>query len=502
MNIIQPVTDDEIRQTIFSMQELQAPNSDGFQAKFFQDNWDIVGAAVCNFVRKAFEEGRVDRSSNETLHCVIPKVEHPERANQFRPIILCNVIIKTITKLMTACLRPFLSDLIGPTQSAFIPGRGCQDNITVAQEIIHSFKKCRGKDGYFIMSVDLEKAYDRVNWDFLSWVLKDIGFPSTWVSLIMSCISDTDFSLLWNGDKLESFAPKRGLRQGNPLSPYLFVLCLDCFSQMIENVVSLKKWVPFKVTRRGPTVSHISFADDMILVGKTTRETIEATMKCLEEFCSISGQKVNTSKSKLYFSQNTKASVKEDICRATLMEATEDLGKYLEVPLQSKRVMKGTFHGLISRVQSKLSQWKANQLSFAGRQVLVQSISSTLATHVIQSVKLAAGVCVKIDKIQCLFLWGGVEENHRPSLVNWETVCQPKDRGGLGIRTARDMNKSLLSKLGWNLLTQNNGLWSKVLKAKYLPHTSFLQAQPRADASYTWKSILWTKEIIEEGTTS
>lgn len=191
LSLIQPITDEEVRKVIFSMDTFKSPGSDGFPAKFYQANWDIVGASVCDTVRPAFEQGKIDREMNETLLCIIPKVEQPERVNQFRPISLCNVIVKIITKLMVKRLRPFLNELISPTQSAFIPGRGCHDNVIVVQEVIHSFKKCKNKEGYFIMLLDLEKAYDRISWDFLRWVLKDMGLPSTWIFLIMSCVSET-----------------------------------------------------------------------------------------------------------------------------------------------------------------------------------------------------------------------------------------------------------------------------------------------------------------------
>ena len=149
------------------MDPYKAPGCDGLPAKFYQANWSIVGNKVCDFILTAFRDGFFDRKINETLIWIIPKVDQPERINQFRPISLCNVTVKTITKIMVSRLRPYLTKLVNPTQSAFIPGRGCHDNIIVVQEIIHSFKKCKSKSGFFLMKVNLEKAYDRLNWDFL-----------------------------------------------------------------------------------------------------------------------------------------------------------------------------------------------------------------------------------------------------------------------------------------------------------------------------------------------
>lgn len=116
----------------------KSPGNDGLPAKLYQANWTVVGKSVCEFVQAAFRDGNFDRKVNETLLCIIPKTDHPERMNQFRPISLCNVVVKTITKIMVGRLQPFLAELVSPTQNVFIPGIGCHDNIIVVQEAIHS----------------------------------------------------------------------------------------------------------------------------------------------------------------------------------------------------------------------------------------------------------------------------------------------------------------------------------------------------------------------------
>ena len=432
LTILRPVSEEEIRKVIFAMSLYKAPGGDGLQAKFFQADWSIVGKSVCDFILAAFRDGKFDRRINETLLCIIPKVDHPEVINQFRPISLCNVVVKTISKIMVSRLRPHLTDLVSPTQSSFIPGRGCHDNIIVVQEAIHSFKKIKSKSGFFMMKVDLEKAYDRLNWDFLRWVLMDIGLPTNWISLIMFSVTNSDFSLLWNGKKLDPFTPAQGVRQGDPLSPYLFALCLERFSQIIENAVTDKRWIPFNITRHMLALSHVFFTDDLILFGSATAENIMYIMECLNMFCRFSGQRVNSNKSKLYFSANTQPNNIADVCRISNMEATNDLGKHLGVTLHTQRVTKTTFHDLISRMKARLSQWKASQLSLAGRHILVQSVTSTLANHAMQCVKIPAGVCDAIDQVQRNFLWGGTNENRKPALVKWSTVCTPKKPGRTG----------------------------------------------------------------------
>lgn len=143
----------------------------------------------------------------------------------------------------------------------------------------------------------------------------------------MFCVSSTEFSLLWNGEKLDPFTPAQGVRQGDPLSPYLFALCLERLSHLIENSVTNMQWQPFPITRNGPMLSHMFFADDLILFGRATKENITNVMHCLDTFCSFSGQRVNPNKSKILFSKNTLPNDISIVCRIARMEATSDLGQ-------------------------------------------------------------------------------------------------------------------------------------------------------------------------------
>lgn len=197
----------------------------------------------------------------------------------------------------------------------------------------------------------------------------------------------------------------------------MFVLCLDKLSEIVENEVASKRWKPFRITRKGPSLSHIFFADDLIFFGLTDATYKKNILDVIDRFCGISGQKVSPLKSKILFSSNTPGEMVEKLFHMSGMAATEDIGKYLGVPLHTRRVNKAMFHELLTRVQGKLTKWKADQLSIARRRVVIQSVSSTIASHTMKSVMLPKSVSDAIDQANRDFLWGGSPEKRKIPLV-------------------------------------------------------------------------------------
>lgn len=184
-----------------------------------------------------FFVGRLPPNINKAVICLIPKVASPELLSQFRPISLCNVIVKLVSKILANWLQGVIAKLVGPFQKSFISGLVVLDSIVTAQEVIHSLQRRKGRRGGMIVKVDLEKAYDRVDWRFLSQVLAASGFNSTLRGLIMNTITNAELAVCWNEEVLDSFWPTRGLRQGDPLSPYLIVLCMDTLNHLIMSMV-------------------------------------------------------------------------------------------------------------------------------------------------------------------------------------------------------------------------------------------------------------------------
>ncbi|KAL4291711.1 hypothetical protein GQ457_14G003420 [Hibiscus cannabinus] len=362
---------EEVKRLVFSMEPLKAPGSDGLHVAFYQRNWDNVGFSVFRVVRTFFEEGVLDDGVNQTILVLIPKVAKPEYISQFRPISLCNVIYKIITKLLVCRLRPYLPGWIKDTQASFVPGRQIQDNIIIAQEVMHSMRFKSGRTAWMTIKVDLEKAYDRLEWDYIEETLHAAGLPELIIDRIMYCVRSVTTQVAWNGELSNSFRPSRGIRQGDPLSPYLFVLCMDRFSQAINSSVLAGEWHPIRLARDGP------------------------------------GHKVSISKTQICFSRNCQAANRSRISRGLDFEEVMDLGKYLGVPLLHSRVSKATYSYVLENIRSRLSGWAARTLSLAGRITLAKSVLQAISTYASQtswSSWFPKGLCQEMEKLIRIFV--------------------------------------------------------------------------------------------------
>lgn len=493
------ISNAEIWDTIRHIPAFKAPGPDGIQAIFYHKCWNIVGEDVCNFIKHCFVTNTVPPEVNKTLIALIPKCDKPDNIKLFRPISLCNVLYKTITKIMVSRLRPFLSKIISPYQSSFIPGRSTNDNIIITQELLHTLRSKKGKKWGMIFKIDLEKAYDKISWTFLEDTLHYFNFDISWITLIMNCVCNASTAILWNGEPLPSFNPGRGLRQGDPLSPYLFVLCMERLSNMINAKVDQGLWKGISVAKDSTSLTHLFFADDLILFGEATEMNCRNILEVLDNFCDISGQSMNLHKSKMYVSPNLPISEARNLSHICGIALTDDLGNYLGIPLLHSRVNKNHFNRIIEKIQSRLAGWKTSTLAFTGRATLIQSVTSASPSYTMQTLELPISVCNKIDKLNRDFLWGDTALKRKIHLVNWHRVCKSKDKGGLGLKKAKVQNLALLSKLGWHMHNGKSNLWTSVLHSKYLKKHNFSECPPKSASSHIWKGILHTRPLLEKG---
>ncbi|KAA3460632.1 Retrovirus-related Pol polyprotein LINE-1 [Gossypium australe] len=327
-----------LKRAIFDMAPLKAPGSDGYHALFFQSQWGILGNDVCQWVKGFFEGRPIEAKLNNTLIVLIPKKESPKDFSQYRPISLCFVLYKLVMKVIANRFKE---------QAGFIAGRNIIDNIILAQEVIHSMRCNRKGRKWMAVKLDLEKAYDRVSWDFINASLSAAGIPLFLRNVIMSAISFSTMQVLWNGVPTQKFKPKRGIRQGCPLSPYLFVLCMEWLGHSIHSGIE----DPIRLSRSGPPVSHLFFADDLVIFCKAQIDQARLLKSILSLFCETSGHKISTRKSNIFYSKNIEADIRNQISQLFGFQEVQNLGKYLGVPLLHDRVTKNTLNFIVDKIR-------------------------------------------------------------------------------------------------------------------------------------------------------
>ena len=400
------MVEEDVKNGLWSLKPFKAPRADGLQAGFLQQFWHEVGKSISEVVMDVFVKGVVPECLNDTFITLIPKCSSLESLNNYRLISLCNSVYKVISKIIVNRIRPSIGKLIALVQITFVPRRKGINNVLIAQELFFALDRKKGKEGYMAIKVDLEKAYDRLEWSFIYKVLQAFHFPQNIIKVIMSCVTSTRISIFFNGGTLDPFTLIRGLRQGDPISPYLFILCMEFLRHLIEQKCVAGEWKPLKASRENIGISHLFFVDDLILFAKVEEQTYEAISEVLSRFCKESGQKVSLEKSRIYFSPNVQEGLKEEICTKLGIQATTNIGKYLGFPIKHRGATRNRLNFIMERLMNKLSGWKAKFLSFPGRSVLVKSVMFAIPNYVMQEEALPIHLCEKFDKIKRDFLLG------------------------------------------------------------------------------------------------
>ncbi|RVW16678.1 LINE-1 reverse transcriptase-like [Vitis vinifera] len=471
-----PFTEAEIYAALMGMNGDKAPGPDGFTVAFWQNCWEIVKEDVLDMFKEFYDQNSFIKSLNHTFLVLIPKKGGAEDLGDYRPISLLGGLYKLLAKVLANRLKKIIDKVISPDQNAFIKGRQILDGSLIANEVIDSWQK-RGEKG-LICKLDIEKAFDNINWQFLLKVLHKMGFGSKWIGWMWSCISTIKYSMLVNGVPAGFFSSSKGLRQGDPLSPYLFIMGMEVLSALISRAVEggfiygCRIW---KGRGQPVNITHLLFADDTIVFCEAKKESLLYLSWILLWFEAASGLKINLEKSMVIPVGEVEGAL--DMAAEIGCKVGQLPTVYLGLPLGAPNRASSVWDGVEEKMRRKLALWKRH---FFGK---------------------------KTRKASKEFLWGGANGGNKAHLIKWEVVCTDKKKGGLGLRKLIWLNKALLGKWIWRFARAKEELWKKVLEAKY-GKEEFGWRSKKANGVFgvgVWKEILkestwcWDNMVFKVG---
>ncbi|KAL9668767.1 hypothetical protein QQ045_006307 [Rhodiola kirilowii] len=429
-----PYTANEVTKAVFQLHPLKAPGKDGFSAAFIQNCWHVVKDHFIANCLMFLNDGILSDKANITLTTLIPKQKQAVRISDYRPISLIGVKEKVLSKVIANRLQQVLLEIISDEQCAFVQNRLITDNIMIAQEVSHYIHNIRNQKAvYGSIKLDVAKAYDRVSWTYLSHIMLRLGFEEICVRRIMQLVTSVKYSVRVNDEYTDYIVPQRGLRQGDPLSPYLFIICTEGFSALINHYKLRGLIDGIKICRRAPVVSHLLFADDSLIFMKITDHSIRHVKALLSEYEYISGQSINYHKSEAVLSRNAPEHVIAAFESVLGVKLVQKHCKYLGVPLLLNRKRSDTFQSLLDKLWSKTQGWKNRLLS----------------------------VIRKIHAIVSNFWWQQTGDRKAVHWIRADILRTPKEEGGLDFVNFKCLNKALLAKQCWRIVNNEHLLEEK-----------------------------------------
>ncbi|XP_015959674.1 uncharacterized protein LOC107483570 [Arachis duranensis] len=491
------INDEEIKEAVFSMGGLKAPGPDGLNGLFFQQHWEILSKEVCDVVKQIFREGSLPEDLGETTIVLIPKTNQPESLNQLRPISCCNFMYKIVTRILVGRLRRVLDAIISPVQCAFVKGRLIQDNIVIVQEAFHKLNKKGNQDSNDIaIKLDMNKAYDRLEWNFIQRVMEKFGFNREWVRLIMSCVKSASYRFKINGKHSTKIIPKRGLRQGDPLSPYLFILAAEWFTVLMDKAREENLISGIRLAPTAPVITHLLFADDCIIFAGAQEEEIYQIIQIINKYTEASGQRINTDKSGLIFGRQVSIQRRVNIEEITGMASWEDPGRYLGLPARWGRSKNKALEWIQEKMLDKMQGWKEKLLNQAVKEILIKAVIQAIPVYAMNIIKFPKSFCKRIEAAVARFWWKSNGKERSIHWQSWVKLTRSKNSGGLGFKDLECQNIAQLAKQAWRMLKEEDAIWVRILKAIYYPNCSLWEAREGRSASWIWRSLLEGRDFL------
>ncbi|CAN6168854.1 unnamed protein product [Urochloa humidicola] len=456
-----PFSIDEARDALWHMRLDSSPGPDGFGPAFFRAFWATVKPAVADFLA-AFQAGMADLDAvNRAFVVLLPKKEGALTAGDFRPISLQNCAPKIASKIMTTRLHTQITDLVSMLQTGFIKGWCISDNFLFATELVQCCYKRRAST--IVLKLDFRKAFDSIDWISLDAVLAARGFGDNWRAMVRSLLSSGKTAVMLNGVPGPWILCRRGLRQGDPLSPYLFLIVDDLLHRMVAHEDSglehpLVPGLPCPV---------IQYADDTLIILPACPVQLHRLKKILDTFASATGLHIN-------FHKSTFVPVHIDQARA--LELAAILGcpvasfpqTYLGLPLSSVKLSPATLDALSIKAERAFPGWRTSLLTSAGRLTLASAVLTAQSMHAMAVIPLPASTLQKLDRPRKGLFWKGAPKcSGGDCQVAWQLACREVEDGGVGLKDLATLNTSLLLKHIHKLFTGVSNPWTDWMRLWY-----------------------------------
>lgn len=492
------VTLSEIEGILRGMAKDKSPGPGGWTVEFYLQFFDLFGPEIVCLVEEPPNNGRISGSLNATFIALIPKITNPISFQDFRPISLCNLLYKVISKVIADRNKDGLSRGISDEQFGFLHERLIFDAIGTAQETIHFVKLSRASS--IVLKLDLFKAFDLVDWSFLRLLLLNAGLSLLITNWILGCITSVNFVVLVNGCPTPFFKGNRGLRQGFPLSPLLFLLVIEGISRLLIRANAAGRILGIKVSKN-LHITNLFFVDDVLLFGVGIIGEWFHYKDLLDLFCKATGMIINIPKSCIYF---------QNLCSADCLilgrlfpfefKGLSEGFKYLGYHLKPNDYLIQDWKWLIRKFKRKISSWYNRYMSLGDRLILLNSVLSNLLVYWLTLAKVPVSILNSLGSLSFNFLWSGRDGKKGIHLTAWHHLSIPRKYGGWGIRNIHWTYRALHLKSIWRALT-HSGLWGLLVRDKYLKGDSVIswlrgRSWKKAGVSNFWSGLLDSIPIL------
>ncbi|KAJ4788737.1 RNA-directed DNA polymerase (reverse transcriptase)-related family protein [Rhynchospora pubera] len=487
----------EVKKNLFQMGPDKSPGPDGVTARFYQQHWDIIGEDLVAQIKKIFVEGHVPEDWLQCTVTLIPKSKEPDLPSQYRPISIGNVLYRLVMKIIATRLRPHMKHVISHEQNAFLKGRNIVDNVIVVREVLQSFRQKNFKQAAFLLKADVSKAFDKIEWDFLSKAMLYLNVPVKLVNLMVSCYNRAQISLSINGRADGFISPTRGLRQGCPMSPYGFIIAMEMLSRLFTKSQREGNLQGVKLAYSCPFITHIMYADDLVILGDAQQRELDTLNNVLHKFGKASGLRINPDKSTIWTSRACDQEAVQRITNSLKADLAEGEQKYLGAVIEGIGTGMKTGMLLLQKMKAKLTGWRSQMLSHAGRLVLIKSVLMALPVYYMSMECVPKIIIKQMDSLLARFFWGKPAEGRYMAPLAWKNICKPVDEGGLGIRDLNIFGEALFMKLVWETISDENKMWVQICKSKYCPQVGFWNAKVGSHSSKMWRNIIQRRDFFK-----